>query len=307
MYMRKTWKMLLSLGTLLFLAMLVWVMLQSYYDYEMKEVHLLERSELIRADYWMFSVSDVMDNNLIEALIEVKKLPEVDKVVCSKDSEVHGLKFDTASNCLMPMDLIQRDVFDGSIEGLDLEELKDKWIYPSAYIVYNDRASREEIAEVRERLADRGEYASVWDTIQLKKNTEIKTIKNTFVVPFVMFGIVLFLSVVISMLIADYKMPEIAVHILCGASKMQILSISIIAFGLCGMIPVGLIHIFIGNYDAIMSFLGFNYSGWYIDIGRNECISTTMIAAFMILLDSLTQVLLIARKKPIDIYGRNCE
>lgn len=300
-------KMLIVHSIITFVIALIFMLMSGYYRHETKDIELMKKSGLIDADYFMQYTVDFTMSDTLSFAKELMKCDGVESVICSNTDESYGMRFAVSSDFMFPADLINEDIFT-TIPQVDPDEFpEDDMVYPNFYVIYQDTADDVQRGNVRDKLQSNGYYVPVREVIDNKDKTTLSEIRKELCIPFILVGVAFFTSVVISMLIMNIKMQDIAIYGLCGISRWKLLLVGILSFLIPLLIPCALIYVFVNYYIDIFAFLGVDCSNWNMELGLQEQVKGILIFAVSLLLSGIVQTIFIYKGTPIDVYRSNRE
>ena len=296
--------MLISLAAVSFLVMMMLSLTQGYYNFEMKDIELVEKSEIADSDYFMQYTIDMLALDVSPLIKEISTFEGVKDVVYSYTEEQDGMGFHAAGTGIGLDALINIDTFTGSYQPPSYQFSPENILCPTFYVVYSADSSDAEKAEVREFMLDNGDYISIKTITEDKKNILIKDIQKNMLVPQIMAGLVIFSCIVITILTTSTKLADFAVYNLCGAAKTYMLFIGLLSFSLILAIPCTGMCIFICNFSQVMEFLRIDMSIQPVLVGGKECVTCIIMTLAIIIASGITQTIMMIGKTPTELYRR---
>ncbi len=301
-YAKKNFTKMIVLSVVYLMTLLMLCLMRGYYNYESREVELLQNSYLKDADYFMMYFEDFMFTDTKELICQIQETNGVKSVIYGHSDELSGLKFNSSGDFVYPEDIIDYDSFDPS--GLSVspdDQVDTAFIYPNFYILYENPTDNSR-TEVRDMFKDRGEFVSV-DSIIENKDTEIlRKIRSELAIPWIVFGIIMYASIVMTMMIQHDHAYDFAVYSICGARMSEILFIGIGNMAIYMLPPCALVCLYIKQFDIIMAALGINYENWSMQLTDKEMYICIILSLLLVLVSMLTQILTLCRRSPIQRY-----
>ncbi|MCM1308415.1 MAG: hypothetical protein NC223_07450 [Butyrivibrio sp.] len=289
-------------------VMLMLGFMQGYYEYEMQDINKLRKSFIYEADYFMqYGFGPVISEGTLNIIRGAEKLDGVEKVLYSTTNERGGLMFgDSGDSITTEMITSMETPICESAESFENPEIdEDSMLCRNFYIVYENKVSEEEKADVRAYLEENGYYAPVSEAVDEKLNTTVAEIKRQLLIPKIMMGAVNFSCLVITILIIDNRLADYAVYYLCGGGKARICLIGIAAMLLVTAIPCVASCLIIMNFGDIAGLFNIDMSDWAMKLTVKECYICIGSAAAMLVVSGIAQIIMLAGFSPIDLYRRN--
>ena len=293
---------MLTLSFVYFLTLIMLCMMIGYYNYETRAMILLQNSSLSDADYFMRFVTDMTKTDTNELIQQLTEMDGVESVLYGYHEEVRGVRFNVSSSRLYPEDLINCETYDG--ESLDCNDdgiSETASIFPNFYIIY-ENSSDQRSEKVRDFLEDKGYCVSIESIIENKNADFIRKIKSELSVPWILFGIVVYACVVITLMIQHDYAYEFAVYSICGAGKITLLKIFMGNMIIFIMPPCIFICLYVKNFDRIMIKSGIDYQNWLIYFTGKEMFLCVLLSLLLVMISVLTWAIYWYDQGPIRKY-----